>query len=62
VTDFKTVIEKATNRPVIPQGGQFFDALTANFQKVLTGKADAKTALDDVATAYQGIVKDYAKS
>jgi len=62
VTDFKAVIEKATNRPVIPEGGALFDALTQNFQKVLTGKADAKAALDSVATAYEGIVKGYAKS
>lgn len=62
VTDFKAVIEKATNRPVIPEGGALFDALTANFQKALTGKSDAKSALDAVATAYEGIVKGYTKS
>lgn len=62
VTDFKAVIEAATNRPVIPEGGQLFDSLTQNFQKVLAGQAEAKSALDAVATAYQGIVKEYAKS
>lgn len=56
-TDFKAVLEKGTNRPVIPEMGQIYTDFDANFQAAFAGKKTAQQALDDVAAAWQKILK-----
>jgi len=54
---YKEVIEKATNRPVIPEGGQIYTEFTPNYQAALTGKATPQEALDNVAKAWEVLLK-----
>lgn len=61
VTAFSPVVEKAHPRAWIPEGGQLFDPLKTAYADVLSGKKDAKTALDEVAKAYKDtVVPDYS--
>lgn len=57
IADFKTVIEKATARPVIPEGGQIYTEFTPNYQAALAGKKTAQQAWDDVAAAWNKLLK-----
>ncbi|AVX19728.1 MAG: extracellular solute-binding protein [Bacillota bacterium] len=56
VSDFKAVIEKATNRPVIPEGGQIYTDFTPNYQAALKGQKTPQQALDDVAAAWKKLL------
>jgi arabinogalactan oligomer/maltooligosaccharide transport system substrate-binding protein len=55
IADFQTVIENATARPVIPEGGQIYTDFGPNFQAAWTGDKTAQQALDDTAAAWQQI-------
>lgn len=57
IADFKAVIEKATARPVIPEGGQIYTEFTPNYQAALAGKKTAQQAWDDVAAAWNKLLK-----
>jgi len=54
---YKEVIDNATNRPVIPEGGQIYTDFTPNYQAALTGEATAQEALDNVAKAWEVLLK-----
>jgi arabinogalactan oligomer/maltooligosaccharide transport system substrate-binding protein len=56
IADFGTVIENATARPVIPEGGQIYTDFGPNFQAAWTGDKSAQQALDDVAAAWETLV------
>ncbi|XVS64863.1 extracellular solute-binding protein [Actinosynnema sp. CA-299493] len=56
VSAFEPVVTAAHPRAWIPEGGQLFDPLKIAYADVLAGKKDAKTALDEVAKAYQDTV------
>ena len=58
IADFQTVIEKATARPVIPEGGQIYTDFGPNFQAAWTGDKTAQQALDDTAAAWETLVAD----
>lgn len=58
IADFGTVIENATARPVIPEGGQIYTEFGPNFQAAWTGDKDPQQALDDVAAAWETLVAD----
>lgn len=61
VTAFKAVLEKATPRPWIPEGGGLFAALDQQIPKALGGKESAQQALDNVAKAWKSdVVTDYS--
>ncbi|CCH27715.1 extracellular solute-binding protein [Actinosynnema sp. NPDC047251] len=61
VSAFQPVAAAAHARPWIPEGGQLFDPLKIAYADVLAGKKDAKTALDEVAKAYQDqVVPEYS--
>jgi len=61
VSAFKDVMDKATARPWIPEGGGLFAALDTEYPKALSGKATAQEALDNVAKAWKsGVVTDYS--
>lgn len=57
IADFKAVIEKATARPVIPEGGLIYTEFTPNYQAALAGKKTAQQAWDDVAAAWNKLLK-----
>lgn len=61
VTAFKDVLEKATARPWIPEGGGLFAALDQEYPKALSGKESAQDALNNVAKAWKsGVVTEYS--
>ncbi|GGM44430.1 sugar ABC transporter substrate-binding protein [Longimycelium tulufanense] len=62
VAAFAPVLERAHARPWIPEGGQLFDPLNIAYSDVLSGKKDARTALDEVARIYkEQIITGYAQ-
>jgi arabinogalactan oligomer/maltooligosaccharide transport system substrate-binding protein len=50
--DFLKQMKVATNRPVIPEGGQIYADFTPNVQKLLQGQITAKAAAQAVASAW----------
>jgi arabinogalactan oligomer / maltooligosaccharide transport system substrate-binding protein len=61
VAAFKAVLDKATARPWIPEGGGLFAALDTEYPKALTGRSTPQAALDSVAKAWKsGVVTDYS--
>lgn len=58
IAEFGTVIENATARPVIPEGGQIYTDFGPNFQAAWTGDKTPQQALDDVAAAWETLVAD----
>ena len=58
IAEFQTVIENATARPVIPEGGQIYTDFGPNFQAAWTGDKTAQQALDDTAAAWETLVAD----
>jgi arabinogalactan oligomer/maltooligosaccharide transport system substrate-binding protein len=57
ISDFKAVVEKATARPMIPEGGEIYTEFTPNYQAALAGKKTAQQAWDDVAAAWNKLLK-----
>jgi arabinogalactan oligomer/maltooligosaccharide transport system substrate-binding protein len=61
VSAFKTVLDAATARPWIPEGGGLFAALDTEYPKALSGRSSPQQALDAVAKAWKsGVVTDYS--
>jgi arabinogalactan oligomer / maltooligosaccharide transport system substrate-binding protein len=60
VTAFKPVLEKATTRPAIPEGGSLFTPLDTQYVNVLSGKADAQAGLDAVAAEYKKLLQGWS--
>lgn len=58
IAEFGTVIENATARPVVPEGGQIYTEFGPNFQAAWTGDKDPQQALDDVAAAWTTLLGD----
>jgi arabinogalactan oligomer / maltooligosaccharide transport system substrate-binding protein len=58
IAEFGTVIENATARPVIPEGGQIYTEFGPNFQSAWTGDKTAQQALDDTAAAWETLLGD----
>lgn len=58
IADFGTVIENATARPVVPEGGQIYTEFGPNFQAAWTGDKEPQQALDDVAAAWATLLGD----
>jgi arabinogalactan oligomer/maltooligosaccharide transport system substrate-binding protein len=56
ISDFKYVLEAATNRPVIPQGGALFVDMKQPYQAALLGEKKPKDALDEIAIAWQKLL------
>ncbi len=52
ISDYKVVIENATNRPVIPEGGQIYTDFTPEIQAVFQGQKTPQEGLDAVAAAW----------
>jgi arabinogalactan oligomer / maltooligosaccharide transport system substrate-binding protein len=56
IADFEAVIENATNRPVVPEGGAIYADFGPNFQAAWTGDKTPQQALDDVAAAWETLL------
>ena len=56
IADFQAVIENATNRPVVPEGGAIYAEFGPNFQAAWTGDKSPQQALDDVAAAWEELL------
>jgi arabinogalactan oligomer/maltooligosaccharide transport system substrate-binding protein len=60
VAAFKPVLEKATTRPAIPEGGSLFQPLDTEYVKVLSGKENAQAGLDAVAAEYKKLLQGWS--
>ncbi len=58
ISEFGTVIENATARPVVPEGGAIYTDFGPAFQAAWTGEATAQEALDDVAASWETLLAD----
>jgi arabinogalactan oligomer/maltooligosaccharide transport system substrate-binding protein len=56
IADFGTVIENATARPVVPEGGQIYTDFGPNFQAAWTGDSTPQEALDAVAASWETLL------
>jgi arabinogalactan oligomer / maltooligosaccharide transport system substrate-binding protein len=56
IADFQAVIENATARPVVPEGGAIYAEFGPNFQAAWTGDKTPQQALDDVAAAWETLL------
>jgi arabinogalactan oligomer/maltooligosaccharide transport system substrate-binding protein len=56
VQGFLGQMKVATNRPVIPEGGQIYTAFTPAYQSAWRGEKTAKQALDEVAAAWNKLL------
>lgn len=54
---FKAQLDKATNRPVIPEGGQLFTAFTPALEAAVKGEKTPAEALKSVETAWKTLLK-----
>ncbi|WP_214409064.1 extracellular solute-binding protein [Sphaerisporangium fuscum] len=57
---WKEPMAAAVERPWIPEAGQLFQPLLEGYQKLATGGATAEGMAQDVAKAYQGILKGWS--
>jgi arabinogalactan oligomer/maltooligosaccharide transport system substrate-binding protein len=55
-SEFKAVLERGTNRPVIPEMGQIYTVFDTNYQAAFAGEKTARQALDDVAADWLRIL------
>ncbi len=53
---FLAQMEVATNRPVIPAGGQIYTDFAPNYQAVILGDLEPQEAMDNVAEAWQALL------
>jgi arabinogalactan oligomer / maltooligosaccharide transport system substrate-binding protein len=60
VTAFKPVLDKATTRPAIAEGGSLFTPLDTQYVNVLSGKASAQQGLDAVADEYKKVLQGWS--
>ncbi|GAA4192230.1 extracellular solute-binding protein [Streptosporangium oxazolinicum] len=60
VAIFKPIMETATARPWIPEGGQLFQPLLEGYQSLVGGTATPEDMLKKVDGQYRGIFKDWS--
>ncbi|MET8155619.1 extracellular solute-binding protein [Sphaerisporangium sp. NPDC005289] len=60
IAKWKEPMASAVERPWIPEGGQLFQPLLEGYQKIAAGQKGTDAALQDVAKAYQGILKGWS--
>ncbi|GAA3370801.1 extracellular solute-binding protein [Streptomyces sannanensis] len=56
---FKPVVDKAVERPWIPEGGSLFEPLKVEYTKVLTGQTTPDKGAKAVGDAYRKLLKDW---
>ena len=60
VQAFKPIVETATPRAWIPEGGQFFTAMDEEWINMYTGKTTAQEGADAIAKAWTEFLPDYS--
>jgi arabinogalactan oligomer/maltooligosaccharide transport system substrate-binding protein len=60
VSVFKPIMETATARPWIPEGGQLFQPLLEGYQSLVGGQTTPEDMLKKVDGQYHGIFKDWS--
>ncbi|MDH2429548.1 extracellular solute-binding protein [Sphaerisporangium sp. TRM90804] len=60
VARWKEPMAAAVERPWIPEGGQLFQPLLEGYQQMATGENAAEPVLQNVAKAYQGLLKGWS--
>ncbi|MFN8671351.1 MAG: extracellular solute-binding protein [Candidatus Sericytochromatia bacterium] len=56
ISDFKYVLEAATNRPVLPEGGALFVDMKQPYQAALLQEKTPENALGEIATAWKKLL------
>jgi arabinogalactan oligomer/maltooligosaccharide transport system substrate-binding protein len=59
VAFFKPVVDKAVERPWIPEGGSLFAPLVTEYTKVLTGQTTPEKGAKSAGDAYRKLLKDW---
>ncbi|MEU5024966.1 extracellular solute-binding protein [Streptomyces milbemycinicus] len=54
---FKAAVDKAVERPWIPEGNSLFQAILVEFPNVVTGRTSPEKAAESVAAAYRKLLK-----
>lgn len=60
IAKWKAPMDKAADRPWIPEGGQLFQPLLERYQKLANGEATAEQVTRETAEAYQGLLKGWS--
>ncbi|MCX4980504.1 extracellular solute-binding protein [Streptomyces sp. NBC_00572] len=56
---FKPVVEKAVERPWIPEGGSLFEPVKVEYTKVLTGQTSPDAGAKAIGESYRKLLKDW---
>ncbi|MFJ6099758.1 extracellular solute-binding protein [Streptomyces sp. NPDC092359] len=59
ITFFKPVVDKAVQRPWIPEGGSLFEPVKVEYTKVLTGQATPEAGAKAIGDSYRKLLKDW---
>ncbi|MEV4950279.1 extracellular solute-binding protein [Streptomyces sp. NPDC053755] len=59
ISFFKPVVEKAVERPWVPEGGSLFAPLQVEYTKVLTGQTSPEQGAKATGDAYRKLLKDW---
>ncbi|MGO4428132.1 sugar ABC transporter substrate-binding protein, partial [Streptomyces sp. MCAF7] len=54
---FKAAVDKAVERPWIPEGNSLFQAILVEYPNVVTGRTSPEKAAESVAAAYRKLLK-----
>ncbi|MFE0704836.1 extracellular solute-binding protein [Streptomyces sp. NPDC058872] len=56
---FKPVVDKAVQRPWIPEGGSLFEPVKVEYTKVLTGQTTPEAGAKAIGDSYRKLLKDW---
>ncbi|MER6095328.1 extracellular solute-binding protein [Streptomyces sp. NPDC001728] len=59
ITFFKPVVDKAVQRPWIPEGGSLFEPVKVEYTKVLTGQTTPEAGAKAIGDSYRKLLKDW---
>ncbi|MFJ9429957.1 extracellular solute-binding protein [Streptomyces sp. NPDC101490] len=59
ITFFKPVVDKAVQRPWIPEGGSLFEPVKVEYTKVLTGQSTPEAGAKAIGDSYRKLLKDW---
>ncbi|MDV9188332.1 extracellular solute-binding protein [Streptomyces sp. SR27] len=59
ITFFKPVVDKAVERPWIPEGGSLFEPVKVEYTKVLTGQTTPEAGAKAIGDSYRKLLKDW---
>ncbi|MFE0644357.1 extracellular solute-binding protein [Streptomyces sp. NPDC058877] len=59
ISFFKPVVDKAVQRPWIPEGGSLFEPVKVEYTKVLTGQTTPEAGAKAIGDSYRKLLKDW---